>query len=408
MPLEFQVTGSGNPAELLALQEGWYEDVFLPDIGRLLREGIEWAGAIAGVPTARFSLSGRELFVLAPHRELNGFVSTPRLILGEEHVVLCAEGRLSEVLNEIALTESPAPTVLNLDTGIPAGWVGLRGVFPHRPVAASPDGDILDSLRPLANVEIALDGGIRIDRQTWLSGFPPTIRILGDTSSIGTITIDGRQATPTADSSYTAQGWDSIGEHTVWCTSSSRTYAIRAGAEEWASWDAYVWSLGEVSDDSAAQSRAAICGVLVRPTIVGRSDCHATVVAASNPVLIGARPGETAICTPRTDVRAAFCIGFPWFEPIWAIPADVLHCDKQSARVLLIGPPRPVIDEDKARPRRGRATRTRDMGSAADPWCRAILDAGRKGLRTEPVGAEVAQLWREYKRYARALRKGRR
>src|SRR6202042_2735164 len=41
MPLEFAVTGSGNPPELLALQDEWYQDVPLPNIGRLLSEGIE-------------------------------------------------------------------------------------------------------------------------------------------------------------------------------------------------------------------------------------------------------------------------------------------------------------------------------------------------------------------------------
>ena len=407
MPVELAVTGSGDPPELLALQDEWYQDVVLPNLERLLRQGIEWAGSLPEGRRVRSSLSGRELYVLASHGAINGFVSAPRLILGEEHVVLCVAERLSEVRAAIALTGSPEPTLLNSDSGIPSGWAGLRGVVPRRPIAPSPAGDILDALRPLAEVEIALDGGIRIDRQTWLSGFPPSVRLRGDTSTIGEVTIDGHDATLSADGGCAVPGWDSPGEHSVWCTSDSRTYAIRGGAEDWESWDAYTWSLGELGA-GGTQSRPAICGVLVRPPRAARSDGRAIVVPASNPVLIGAGPEEIEICTPRSDVRAGLCIGFPWFEPIWAIPADALHCDKRTARVLLIGSPQPVAEGEQqpsARPgeRRARFHRGRTRGAYA--WYEAILTAGRKGLQTEPSRAEIADLWKTYKRCAKALRR---
>jgi hypothetical protein len=407
MPLELAVTGSGDPPELLALQDEWYQDVVLPNLDRLLREGIEWVGSLPEGRRVRSSLSGRELYVLARHSELNGFVSAPRLILGEEHVVLCVAERLSDVRAAIALTGSPEPTLLNSDSGIPAGWAGLRGVVARTPIAPSPGGDILDVLRPLAEVEIALEGGIRIDRQTWLIGFPPSIRLRGDTSTIAAVTIDGHEATFSADGGYTVPGWDSPGEHSVCCTSDSRTYAIRPGAEDWEPWDAYTWSLGEL-DVGGMQSHPAICGVLVRPPRVARSDGRAIVVPASNPILIGAGPGEIEICTPRSDVRAGLCVGFPWFEPIWAIPADALHCDKRTARVVLIGSPQPVEEgepQPSVRPgeRRGRFDRGRSWGAHA--WCAAILTAGRKGLQTEPPRTEIADLWKTYKRCAKAIRK---
>ena len=151
----------------------------------------------------------------------------------------------SEVRAAITLTGSPDPVQLDPDSGIPTGWVGLRGILPHRPVAPSPDGDVLDALRPLADVEITLSGGIRIDRQTWLSGCPPIIRLVGDTSTIGVIAIDGQDAKLTQDGSYIVPGWDSCGEHSVWCTSASRTYTICGGAEDWQAWDSHNWSLGE-------------------------------------------------------------------------------------------------------------------------------------------------------------------
>jgi hypothetical protein len=296
---------------------------------------------------------------------------------------------------------------LNSDSGIPAGWVGLRGVRPQKSVAPSPSSDILDALRPLPDVEIALIGGIRIDRQTWLSGFPPTIELLGDISTLGVVTIDGQEATRSPEGGYVTLGWDSAGEHTVWCTSSSRTYAIRNGAEGWEPWDAYAWSLGEPTA-SGTQSRPAICGVLVRPPRVARSYSRPTVVAASNPILIGARPGEIEVCTPRSDVRAGLCIGFPWFEPIWAIPADALHCDKRTARVFLIGPPAAVNRDDQASRTHGggRTARRRALARESHAWCEAVLAAGRKGLKTEPSRIEITDLWQSYKRYAKALRRG--
>src|SRR5436853_6387304 len=107
----------------------------MPKLGHLLRQGIEWAGPLSVGQQARWSLSGREIYVLARHSELSGFVSTPRLTLGEEHVVLCVTERLSEVRAAIAQTDSPEPTLLNSDAGIPAGWGGLRGVVPRTPIS---------------------------------------------------------------------------------------------------------------------------------------------------------------------------------------------------------------------------------------------------------------------------------
>ena len=407
MPVEFAVLGSGDPPEFLALQEGWYQDVVLPNVGHLLAEGVEWAGVLSVDQEARWSLSGREIYVLTRHSELNGFVSAPRLILGAEHVVLCVAERLGEVRAAIALTGSPEPTLLNSVSGIPAGWAGLRGVVPRMPIAPSPTGDILDALRPLAEVEIALEGGIRIDRQTWLSGFPPSIRLRGDTSTIGALMIDGHDAVLSADGGYAVPGWDSPGEHSVWCTSNSRTYAIRSGAEDWELWDAYIWTIWKTLRRRHTVTSHAICGVLVRPPRVASSDGRGIVVPASNPVLIGAAPGEIEICTSRSDIRAGLCVGFPWFEPVWAIPAIVRRRDNRTAHVLLIGPPRPVAEGEQQLSMNvaGRSLFHRGRSWGGNAWCTAIITARRKGLETEPSRAEIADLWKTYERRAKALRR---
>lgn len=405
LPGEIAVSGSGDPPELIALQDEWYQDVVLPDAGALLRRGIEWEGFLSDKRIVRWSLSGREIYVLCRHGDLNGFVSTPRLILGEQHVVLCTVDRLQEVRRAIELTGSPDPAMLDGVSGMPPGWVGLRGVVPRTPVAPSPPGDILDALRPLADVEIVFEGGIRLERLTWLNGYPPRIRLRGDVGAIGKVVIDEREATLSLDGGYVVPGWDLQGQHQVWCASASRSYSIREGAEDWEAWDAYTWSMADFSADGE-RSRAAICGVLVLPPRAAPKDSRAVMVSASNPILLGAVPGQIQACEVRSDVRAETCTGFTWFDPVWAIPADALRCDKRVARVLLIGDPHPVAPQNLPQ-RAGTQKRLRRAGREdarrVEAWCSAILTACRKGLRTEPHGADVAALWQEYKRHAKAI-----
>ena len=155
---------------------------------------------------------------------------------------------------------------LNGNSGVPEGWVGLRGVIPRAPIDLTNENEILNVLRPRADVDIVLEGGIRIDRQTWLNGFPPSIRLRGDTSTIGAVSIDGRHALLNSQNSYIATDWDLIGLHNVSCAIGSRTYSIRDGAEDWPLWNAYRWSMGEVAADGV-DARPAICGVLIRPPL---------------------------------------------------------------------------------------------------------------------------------------------
>lgn len=398
MPAELLVTGSGDPPPLLELQDDWYEDVFPANLGQLLKEGVEWCGSIPDGRSFRASLSGREIYVLAPHAELRGFVSLPRLILGQQHVVLCTEARMADVRAALRLTGSPDPILLAQDAGTPAGWVAFRGVSPRIPIEPSGVGDILDTLRPLPDVEIALGGGIRIGRQAWLAGFPPSIQLHGDVNAIDSLQIDGVEATRDPENNCIAPGWDSLGDHTVWCISGSRTYSIRDGAEQWEPWDAYQWSLGELGTETTP-SRPSICGVLVRPPKTLEPGVLATIIPASNSVLIGAAPGEIEICMPRSDVRAGLCIGYPRFEPIWAIPADAIRCNKRMSRVLLIGP-RQTPTKLAQLP----ISMKLDDRHLISAWSEAILAAARKGLLTGPSRADIADLWKAYKRCAHVLR----
>jgi len=395
LPEEMIASGSGNPPEMIALQDEWFQDVTLPDLGTLLRQGIEWQATSEAWAAVRWSLGGRDVYVLCPHSDLNGFVSGPRLVIGEEHVVLCTTERLDEVTRAIALTGSPAPEQVDERAGMPPGWIGLRGVVPRTPVPPRGGGDILDVLRPLAEIEIVLQGGIRLERSTWLKGYPPRIRLRGVPGPADQVLIDGQVAVEDPLGAYSAPGWDQPGQHQVWCTSASRTYSIREGAEDWDGWDAYRWSM-EGSDSDQDGTRPVVCGVLVRPPRLSAEGGQAILCASSNPVLLGAIPGEVEVCRPRDDLRAGTCIGFPWFTPVWAAPFDPLRCDKRTARVVLVGSPRPVKPRDRIHVGRPELRRI-----AA--WCSAILAVGRKGLDVNPPGPETTALWQAYKRTAKAI-----
>jgi hypothetical protein len=404
LPEELLVSGVECEVELAALQEDWYQDVSLADTGRLLRRGIEWQAALPEDRTVRWSLSGREIYVLAPHDHLSGFVSAPRLVLGEQHVVLCAAERRADVLRAIERTGSPEPQVIAEADGTPAGWMGFRGVIPRKPVAPSLAGDILDALCPLPDTEIVLKGGIRIGRSTWLEKYPPVIQVHGDDSLVE-LTIDGHEARKGESGAYTNQGWDLRGDHVIWTASTSRSYSISAGLESWDPWDAYGWSWGESSVEGD-RKQPAICGVIVRSPRIAAPGTRAKVQSGSNPIFIGAGVGEIEVCRTPAGVRTNVAIGFPPFDPVWAAPADALHSDKSVARVVLVGSPR-VPEGTNFAPARGSTSNTRharrELALRARAWCTVILDAGRKGLQPEPNTEEVSALWKQYRRTAKLV-----
>jgi hypothetical protein len=395
VPEECTLSSATGSVYLVALEEEWYQDVVPENIGSLLRTGFVWMDNSTG---QEWILAGREIFVLAKGTTHRGFISCPRLVLGREHVVLCTTSRLPEV--ERILTEAGCDrwSQWGESDGAPAGWTVLcerdnagnvRGLVPRNPLPL--DGaDILDVLRPLPEIEIVLEEGVRIGYNSWLSGEPPTVRIYGDVEGTQTVLIDGHEATRSAQGAYTAPGWDETGVHQVWCGGITSKYSLITGESNLRPWPAH--SFGRVT----------ICGPLVRPFTdddpSDRSDRQVIEIATTNPVLLGAQPGEIFIASPRRDVLGARCITSPSFYPIWALPAQPLHCDKESTRVLLIG--------DFVVPRTDPVPLGRRNGApAVEHWWRVILEASQKGLSVTPETSAATGLWNQYKRRARELRR---
>ena len=397
LPQELPVSGDGDPPALLALQDEWYQDVVVPGISSLLRRGLVWQGAVNGQPV-RWNLSGREVYVLGHHNSLNGYVSKPRLEIGEDQIVLCTEDRREASLEAIRLAGSPDPSILTGDLGMPTGWVALKGVSPKSPVPPRNDGDILEVLRPLADVEIVFDGGIRLYRTSWLVGYPPRIRLKGMAEEAGRVLIDGTEASPLPDGSLASPGWDRPGTHEVWCHSASKSYSLEPGADGWEAWNAHRWSHGvEIAPDHPRSP--AICGMAVLPPEDCGGESHTIAAPAANPLLIGAEPGQIHLCAVRGDLRGAECMAFLPFEPVWALPADPWRCDKRTARIVL-------VRDQRARPSSGCLRGRRRK--LVDEWYAAILAASRKGLMPAPADERTRRLWQCYRRLARQIWRSRR
>jgi hypothetical protein len=376
---EVTVKAGAMPLQLVA-QEEWYEDLRFENIGERLQQGLRLAGFLADHRRVKWQLSGRGLYVLADHPRASGFVSATRLFLGRSHVVLCVAGLLQQV--EAILDEAGCQGYTKLDEsqGMPPGWVGLRGVSPEKAISLDAGSDPFYAIKPAPDIEIELDGGVRLHDSVWLAGYPPRIKLFGQATGEVKVLIDSREARHTEDGCFVVDGYDLSGEHSVYCEglSCSRSYSIEEPADSWQQWPAY--HFGE----------ADICGPLVQmpPETSSR---RAFIVPMSNPLLLGAEPGQIFRCSSRSGANWK---GFVPFDVVWALPAQPLICDKKSARILQFSDAPLSVSKRHARP--------------ALSWCGAILDASRKGLRIANAAPDSKDRWIEYKKAARNIWRGRR
>ncbi len=390
LPDKLVVSSDAGDVKLGALQDEWYQDIFPTNLGQLLCTGIVWKDCDT---CQEWRLSGREVFVLSHGTTHMGFVSCPRLVLGRDHVVLCTTEKLGPVEDALRRAGCVDWSHLGEDMGAPSGWRVLQRVVPQKAVPLNSDVDILNVLRPLPRVKIALEGGIRLAYNAWLLGYPPTIHVYGLPEHHQSVLIDGQKAVRSESDGYEVSGSGTEGDHQVWCSSTERSYSVVRGETCWTYWPAYSFALGRPESH-----RFEFCGPLVRPvsTSILADQRRVVQVAPSNCVLLGACPGEVFIARPRADLRGAQCLGLPPFEPVWALPRQPLHCDKRVNRILLVGEP-------TARPCYAYLESPPSDRRNFELWYRLILDASRKGLSLESALPATHNLWRDYKRLARKL-----
>jgi hypothetical protein len=366
----------GTASLQLVAQEDWYQDLSFSETGRYLRDGFELKGVLSDQRRARWLLKGRDVYVLAFHPRANGFVSATRLLLGRSHVVLCVNNLIREV--ETVLKEAGCQGYSKLDEthGLPDGWAGFRGVSPTNVIAVETGiSDPFYAIKPASDIEIEFEAGVRLRNSVWLASYPPRIKLFGQPGAGIKALIDGKEALSAEDGSLVVDGYGLPGSHSVYCGGVSRSYSVEEPPDSWETWPAY--QFGE----------AQICGALVQlpPEEAGRP---AFTVPMSNPLLIGAEPGQVFRCSARS---VAAWRGFVPFDVVWALPALPLTCNKKTARILQFAD-KPLM------PRR--------TGTRPFVWCSAILDASRKGLRIEGGSAESAERWSEYKKTARSIWRG--
>lgn len=372
--LDDEVTVKSGTGEARLLAQGdWYQDLQFPAIERLLREGLELTGRLGNGQRGRWLLTGRDLYVLASHPRASGFVSTTRLALGRSHVVLCTLECLEQV--EAVLNEAGCSGYTKIDQsyGVPPGWIALRGVAPANAIPLGLGTDPFYPIKPAPDIEIELEGGLWLRNSVWVAGYPPRIKLLGQSGVPVKVVIDGKETQRSEDGCFTAQDYDLAGSHTVECEglSCSKSYSIEEPPESWEQWPSHLFGPAEM------------CGPLVQLNGVAAS-ARIVTVPMSNPVLLGAKPGEIFYCSRR---NVSHWKGYVPFAPVWALPAYPLTANKASARIVQIST-EPVVA--------GR-------GPGALSWSNAILDAGRKGLRIENESAASRASWSAYKKVARSI-----
>lgn len=384
LPDQIEISLDGTPHVLDALQDDWFDEIRPADVSNWLEQGASFTTKTSSSGEISWLLSGRDVYVLSAHPTVSGFINTPRLTIGAEHIVLCTADLCERVLDALKEAGAGEPAVLNEDFGMPAGWIALTKVIPANEVQPRGDG-ILDALRPRAEVEITFAGGVRIDRSIWLEKRPPRILVLGITDP--TPSIDGRPAIREPDGTFTGPGWDLPGDHQVFCLGATRTYGIEQPAAEWTAWPAH--------SIAAANGILSICG----PLVTWRSaqlDQQPVIVPASNPVLIGPEPGQIHFCARHG--AGEYVLGQPAFDPAWALPAEPLQANRSTAFVRNIAamPPKPW---------RSRQNLSRVGRSRVAAWSRAILLSVYKRLSLHQEDPATSDLWRRYADCARSVRR---
>ena len=313
----------------------------------------------------RWSRTSRDLHVLGPHPRVAGFASQPRVVIGQESMVICREGLAEAAREQILATGSADPIPIE-GPNVPEGWVCWRGVRPVRPSLPVGGQSILDALDPLPAVSIEFSAGIQLSRAVWLEGHPPSIRILGLLSEGDPVFIDGRHASCDGDGDWTAQGWDAPGAHSIHHGGKSASYAIEPGAGAWGWWSAW-------------EGATRLTGAL------SDADGREYFYHAGFAALLGARPGQ--VCS---FVISAFGIGVarPDFEPVWLLTA-ASGMRRGSASMIGSAPPpgAPVGSH-----------------AAVERWVRAVCSSGR----ARAVQSEERAAWSGYVAAARSHRKRRR
>jgi hypothetical protein len=299
---------------------------------------------------------------------VSGFASVPRALIGQENVVLC-RANLAATAIDCARATGSAELQQVVGPDIPEGWQCFRAFRPRAPADFGEARDVFLSLNPLPHAAIELSGGIASGRSTWIVGAPPTIRILGTDPTGAEFTIDGQPVSPAHSDGWLAPGWDAPGTHTIRFGSLSRTYEIVEIDETWPTW----------ATRNAGPYFA--CGAKVSAS----TQLGAFAFAGGPRWLLGARAGDVAFAAQSSP---GIAIAAPPFRPVWALAAWTGDRLWPATALPFRAPPEmpcgPVAREQIVQ------------------WCNLVRGS------TAPAEDNDKELWRQFRQFARRLRRRRR
>jgi hypothetical protein len=391
MPENLEISKTnGSRLRITESSEDSYESV--PITEAELAEGIVFQ-AHEGTQRWRWELSKRDIYVLAAGDAfgLSGFVTRrkdQRLWLNAHHVIVAKETYRNEVFLALDKAGCGTPEIYDHSTvGIPLGWILFRGVTPTKAVPMLEERNILNVLCPSHEHEPQLVGGIRLQRNNWLLGFPPRIRFAGEIGDDFQVLIDNTPTTVAADGGFEAPGWDTEGEHRLWFGGRAETYALCSMEEDWTSWPAHNGASGK-----------GICGASVYGTTNAR--WQQFCIPVKNPLLIGARPGDIFRCRVPGNPQKKWMLTSVPFTPVWALPAGEISPRSLVAAVLLeFAEPLKACDRSLSKFK---------STSAIRKWGFAIRRAHRFRLKLDVKSEEALALWLRYGLAAKKLRKQKR
>ena len=362
MPETLNVSADGDFFPLHAIDENLFEAI-CPSNDNHVAEG--FIAETEGDPVRRWVRSARDLHAFSQRPGVAGFVSVPRVLIGQENVVLC-RSELVATVQQCASDTGSDPLLEVNGPGIPDGWHCLRGIRPRHPADFADLDEVFLALNPHPDASIQLSGGVASERGRWVLGAPPAIRVLGVDPGPGELTIDGNPATETSDQGWTAPGWNTLGTHTVRLAGLSRKYEIEKIEEDWPSWN---------TSDGADFS---VCGAKVAYP----SGAQALAIVGGPYWLLGASADDLAFA--KRSIHGT-SIAAPSFLPVWAL--QPLGSGRRSGAIALahrISPRSPTS-----------ACSRREILL----WCQLLRGAGA------PLGSTEESLWREYRNFARSLRR---
>lgn len=363
----------GESTAVVAYSEDRYDDVDIEWTADLLsreirldcEEGYQWLR------------SSRRIHIFCEVADEPGIISVGSAGLLSPSTIICRSEDVAAV--HAAAEACGSPTLVSHDhwSGIPDGWMVLSGYRPaHAAASGLPAG--LTLLDPGVGLEIRLAGGLRIRSASFAEGNPPRIEIAPFPAG-ATVTINGYPAELGEDGAWTADGWETPGDHLIDVVPGpSAAYRIIEDpwtSGGWEAWDAHPERFG--ASARAPWTVAQICGAGV-----SGPGGNYVVVADAMPSLV--------------------CLG------LWRGAVALRgRPDAPVAVGLLAEPPAFLISASGQRRRQGRIAWLSPQQAASGIlaidllWDAEVRSASARRLALDGGGAPAEEAWRKAQERAR-------